>query len=83
MTLRGCRGRRITTGNAHRDGIPTVGELAERRLVKQIEDIHDTSIARSIPPTGRCRQIRSRARTLRKSTTLRRKPTGTGFINVT
>ena len=27
----------------HRDGIPTVGELAERRLVKQIEDIHDTS----------------------------------------
>ncbi len=27
----------------HRDGIPTVAELQERRLVKEIEDIHDTS----------------------------------------
>ena len=31
------RRRRITTGRQHRDGIRTVGELAERRLVKQIE----------------------------------------------
>jgi transposase InsO family protein len=27
----------------HRDGFPTVAELAERRLVKEIEDIHDDS----------------------------------------
>ncbi len=27
----------------HRDGIPIVAELQERRLVKEIEDIHDTS----------------------------------------
>jgi transposase InsO family protein len=27
----------------HRDGVPTVGELAERRLVKEIEDIWDES----------------------------------------
>ena len=28
---------------AHRDGIPTIGELAEARLVKEIGDIHDDS----------------------------------------
>ena len=26
---------------AHRDGIPTIGELEEARLVKEIGDIHD------------------------------------------
>lgn len=28
---------------AHRDGIPTVGELEEQRLVKEIEEIHEDS----------------------------------------
>ena len=43
MTLPRSRERRITTGNATVTGSPSVAELQERRLVKEIEDIHDTS----------------------------------------
>ena len=43
MTLRGCRGRRITTGNVIVTGSPPLENSPERRLVKEIEDIHDTS----------------------------------------
>ena len=46
----------------HRDGIPTVGELAERRLVAEIEDIYGDSdgtygsprVTRELRRQGRC-----------------------------
>ncbi len=46
----------------HRDGVPTVGELAERRLVKEIKQIHGDSegtygsprVTRELRRQGRC-----------------------------